>query len=70
MADGYGPVYLNPRNDDFEDLFARVLTDDSLYEDPVLTRNMDALLERNPADLSQLLAWTNNNNMASGGSNS
>ncbi|MEQ8443946.1 MAG: hypothetical protein RIM33_07685 [Alphaproteobacteria bacterium] len=60
LADGYGPVYINPRAKDFEDRFLRALDDDALFDDPDLVANRDALLSRNPADITRFISWVEN----------
>ncbi len=55
LAHGYGPVYVDPRGDDFADRFAAALNDDGLFDDPALTDKRDALLAANPPTLTPLL---------------
>ncbi len=48
IAHGHGPLYVNPLDEDFASRFARVLTDDSLFDAPELTNKMDILHRNNP----------------------
>lgn len=57
LADGYGPVYLNPRRADFETALNALIDSDEPFEDPKVCERRDRLLARNPADLSRLLDW-------------
>lgn len=57
LADGFGPVYINPRAPDFEALFHAALSDDELFNHPSVCRNRDRLLERNPAEITKFLRW-------------
>ena len=57
LADGYGPVYLNPRRPDFETAFKALIDSDEPFENPKAHERRDSLLTRNPTDLSGLLDW-------------
>lgn len=57
LADGYGPVYLNPRSPEFETAFKALIDSDEPFENPKAHERRDSLLTRNPTDLSGLLDW-------------
>lgn len=56
LAHGYGPLFIDPRAEDFEVQLKRALDDDALFADPELGRLRDDLLARNPANLDPLMS--------------
>lgn len=56
LAHGFGPLYLRPDRDDFEEAFAALLDNDEAFDAPEATFARDALLRDSPANLAPLLS--------------
>lgn len=56
LAHGLGPLYADPRDDGFKDRIAQLLADDSAFASGEHDDQIRAILDRNPSDITPLLA--------------
>lgn len=55
LAAGYGPLYINPHSENFDEQFAAALVGDGLFEVPALTVRRERLLSQNPTAIEPFL---------------
>jgi hypothetical protein len=62
LADGLGPVYVDPRRPDFEEKIVDLVRDDGHFSAGDHDGAIRALIERNPATIEPFLRWVEDGN--------